>query len=126
MADWNLRAARAHISSCGHLWRDGYSVAQRTREIGIRIALGAQQGNVLKLIVAQGARLALIGVLVGLAGAFALTRLMASLLYESALTDFSTFPWCRFWFCFSHCAGQLHSGATRNPGGPGGGACRYE
>jgi len=68
-----------------------FSVAQRTREIGIRIALGAQQHNVLNLIVGQGARLALIGVVVGLVGAFALTRLMVSLLYQVSPTDLMTF-----------------------------------
>ena len=67
------------------------SVAERTREIGIRIALGAQWRNVFGLVVGQGLRLTLIGVAVGLAGAFAVTRLMASLLYGVSATDPATF-----------------------------------
>jgi putative ABC transport system permease protein len=68
-----------------------YSVSQRTREIGIRIALGAQGWNVLRLIMEQGAKLALAGVVVGLIGAFALTRVMASLLFGVSPTDLGTF-----------------------------------
>jgi len=68
-----------------------YSVSQRTREIGIRVALGAQRGNVLSLIMGQGARLAAAGVLLGLIGAFALTRLMESLLFQVGARDFKTF-----------------------------------
>jgi len=64
-----------------------YSVAQRTREIGIRIALGARRGEVLMLIVGQGAKLALAGVFAGLIGALLLTRLMTSLLYGIDSTD---------------------------------------
>jgi predicted permease len=73
-----------------------YSVSQRTREIGIRIALGAQRQSVLRLILGQGAKLAMVGVVVGLIGAFALTRLMASLLYGVSPRDLATFsvvPW---------------------------------
>ncbi len=68
-----------------------YWVNQRTHEIGIRVALGAQQGNILQLVIRQALVLVAIGIGVGLAGAFALTRVMASLLFGVSATDGLTF-----------------------------------
>ena len=68
-----------------------YAVTQRTHEIGIRMALGAQVGNVLRLVMKSGLMIAGIGVAIGLAGAFALTRLMSSLLFAVEPTDKVTF-----------------------------------
>ena len=68
-----------------------YSVAQRTHEIGIRLALGAQRGDVFKLVVGHGLILALVGVTLGAMGAFALTRLITGLLFGVSPTDATTF-----------------------------------
>jgi putative ABC transport system permease protein len=68
-----------------------YSIAQRTREIGMRMALGAQRRNVLWLVVGGAARLALLGIAVGIAAALALTRLMTNLLYGVPAADPATF-----------------------------------
>ena len=64
-----------------------YSVAQRRHEIGIRMALGAQRLDVQKMVINEGIRLALAGLAIGLAGAFALARLLATLLFEISSTD---------------------------------------
>jgi len=68
-----------------------FGVVQRTREIGIRMALGADRGRVLGMIMREGALLALLGTAAGLAGAFALTRLLQSLLFEVTATDPTTY-----------------------------------
>lgn len=68
-----------------------YSVTRRTHEIGVRMALGAQSSDVLKLVVGQGMVITIFGIVVGLISAFALTHLMSSLLYEVSATDPATF-----------------------------------
>src|SRR4030095_1499867 len=68
-----------------------YSVAQRTQEIGVRVALGATTRNVLGMVVSEGLKMTVIGLAVGLTGAFLLTRVMASLLFEVSANDPVTF-----------------------------------
>ncbi|HXX22713.1 MAG TPA: ABC transporter permease [Terriglobia bacterium] len=79
------------LASVGIYGVMAYSVSQRTHEIGIRMALGAQRGNVLSMVVGEALVLALIGAGLGLAGAWGLTRLLSSLLYNVRPTDPLTF-----------------------------------
>jgi predicted permease len=79
------------LSSIGIYGVLSYLVGQRTHEIGIRIALGAQRRDVLKLVLGEGTKTALIGVAIGLVAALGLTRLMASVLYGVSATDPLTF-----------------------------------
>jgi putative ABC transport system permease protein len=68
-----------------------YSVTERTQELGIRRALGAQPSDILRLVVGQSFRYALAGVALGIAGSFALTRLMEKMLFHISPTDPTTF-----------------------------------
>ncbi|HEY6401821.1 MAG TPA: FtsX-like permease family protein, partial [Blastocatellia bacterium] len=79
------------LASIGIYGVMAYSVSERTREIGIRVALGAERRDILKMVVAQGMKLALIGAVIGLGSSLALTRLMRSLLFEVSATDPLTF-----------------------------------
>jgi putative ABC transport system permease protein len=68
-----------------------YVVTQRRHEIGIRMALGANQKNILEMVLRQGLRLALVGIAGGLAGALALTRFLSSMLFQVSALDLETF-----------------------------------
>jgi putative ABC transport system permease protein len=85
-------AALALVLACVGIYGViSYLVGQRTQEIGVRVALGAQRGDVLRLIMGHGARMALIGVAIGVGAALGLTRLMASQLFGVSAHDPLTF-----------------------------------
>jgi putative ABC transport system permease protein len=86
-----LSLVAASLAAVGVYGVMNYAVQQRTREIGIRVALGARSMDVLKMVLRSGMRLALTGITIGVATAFAITRLLTSLLFDVGPTDTMTF-----------------------------------
>jgi putative ABC transport system permease protein len=84
-------AAALALAAVGIYGVVAVSVTRRTQEIGVRMALGAQRSDVLRLVVGEGARLAVLGVGIGITASFAITRLLSSLLFGVSATDPSTF-----------------------------------
>jgi predicted permease len=84
------------LASIGLYGVMAYTVARRTREIGIRMALGAQRGDVLRLVLAQGGKISAVGIAIGSAASLGLTRLMAKLLYSVSAVDPATFAMVAF------------------------------
>jgi ABC-type antimicrobial peptide transport system permease subunit len=79
------------LASAGVFGVMAYSVSRRTREFGVRVALGATPGDVLRMVLGQGVRTILIGVAIGIVGSFALTQTVSSLLFGVTATDPLTF-----------------------------------
>ncbi len=92
-----------------------YSVAQRTQEVGIRRALGAQHADILRLVVGQGLALTFAGVALGIGGALALTRVMTSLLFHTSATDPAAFAGIAILFSIVALAASFHPRAPRHP-----------
>ena len=78
----------AAVGICGVI---SYSVTQRTQELGVRLALGAKRGDLLRLVLRQRLGLAVVGVAIGMSGAFILTRVLSRLLFQVSATDPATF-----------------------------------
>jgi ABC-type antimicrobial peptide transport system permease subunit len=104
-----------------------YSVAERQREIGIRLAMGAERGSVLGMVLKQGGTLTLLGLALGMVGAFGLTRLLESQLYEVSTSDPWTFVLASAFLaivalaaCWVHQAGDRGGSGGRAAGGVSG------
>ena len=102
---------RPGVPTSGH-WIYGvisYAVAQRTHEIGIRLALGAGAREVVRMVIAQGARIAAAGILIGIVASLGLMRLLANLLFTVSAIDPPTFAVVAAVLAFRGTAGLLHS-----------------
>jgi ABC-type antimicrobial peptide transport system permease subunit len=84
-------AAALVLATVGLYGVVAFFVTRRTQEIGIRLAIGAQRGDLLRLVLGEGARLAAFGVVIGIVASFAITRLLSSLLFGISVTDPLTF-----------------------------------
>ena len=101
-----------------------YSVRLRTRELGIRVALGAERGDVLRLILGQGVRLAAFGLVLGLVATFVAGRALSSLLYDVSLFNPLTLLLTSLLLLATVLAGQLFASALGNQSAADGGAAR--
>ena len=126
---------RSSCSGCSARWRSFWqasesygvisysSAAQRSREIGIRVALGAQRGDVMRLVLAQGGKISAAGIVIGSAASLGLTRLMAKLLYSVSVVDPATFAVVAWQVALIGARRRLgDSGAAGFAGGSVGGA----
>ena len=101
-----------------------YSVAQRKREIGLRMALGATRSSVLRLVLGQGMSLVAVGIILGSAGALAAGRFLSSMLFGLWATDPLSFAGAALVLCVFSLAACYVPGAWRNASGPARGAAR--
>jgi putative ABC transport system permease protein len=96
-------AAALALAAVGIYGVVAFSVTRRTQEMGIRMALGAQRSDVLRLVLGEGARMAALGVVIGVAASLAITRLMSTLLFGISAADPLTFAGVVCFFLWSHC-----------------------
>jgi putative ABC transport system permease protein len=109
------------LASAGVFGVMAYSVSRRTREFGVRVALGATSADVLRMVLGQGMRTILIGVAIGIVGSFALTQTVSSLLFGVSATDPTHIRGTDAFVGLSGARGLLHSGEARDESGSDGG-----
>ena len=107
-------AAALSLAAVGIYGVVAFSVTRRTQEMGIRMALGAQRSDVLRLVLGEGARMAALGVGMGIAASLAITRLMSTLLFGISATDPMTFAGVAIFLSLVALLACLHSCAPRH------------